>query len=507
MDFKLKRICTICARGGSKGVPGKNIRPLLGKPLIAWTVEQALATRLFSHIAVSSDDPLILAAAKTAGADILIERPAELATDASSKLPAIVHALRTAESRLSTTFDILVDLDATSPLRSVEDIAGAVAMLEREGCTNVITGSKARRSPYFNLVERDATGRVSLSKGSQGGVVRRQDAPDAFDMNASIYVWNRDKFLADPSVIYDDTGLFEMPEERSHDIDSEMDFKIVELMIREKYPPEFRQAYELSGRVAVVTGACGILGKRFCAILAEHGANIAVVDRAGAGSDAVAALLKERFGVIAKGYDLDVTDPVAVAQTVKDIEESLGPVAILHNNAASKGPDLARFFDNPQDYRPEIWRAVMNVNVDGYFYIAREVGTRMAERGRGSIIQTASIYGIMGPDQRIYEGSEYLGMPINTPAVYSTSKAAVVGLTRHLAAYWGAQGVRVNTLTPGGVESGQNEEFSRRYSARVPLGRMANADDMAHGLLFLASDASAYVTGHNLVIDGGLSTW
>jgi NAD(P)-dependent dehydrogenase (short-subunit alcohol dehydrogenase family) len=132
----------------------------------------------------------------------------------------------------------------------------------------------------------------------------------------------------------------------------------------------------------------------------------------------------------------------------------------------------------------------------------------MARRGGGgSIIQTASIYGIVAPDQRIYEGSEYHGRPINTPAVYSASKAGVIGLTRHLATYWAERGVRVNTLTPGGVSSGQNSEFSRRYAARVPLGRMAEADDMVGAAVFLASDASLYVTGQNIVVDGGLSAW
>jgi NAD(P)-dependent dehydrogenase (short-subunit alcohol dehydrogenase family) len=149
----------------------------------------------------------------------------------------------------------------------------------------------------------------------------------------------------------------------------------------------------------------------------------------------------------------------------------------------------------------------MQVNLDGYFFMAQAIGPRMANRGRGVIVQTCSIYGLVGPDQRIYEGSEYLGMPINSPAIYSASKAGVVGLSQYLATYWGAKGVRVNTLTPGGVESGQNEEFSRRYSARVPLGRMANPDDMAFALLYLVSDEASYVTGHNLVVDGGLTAW
>jgi NAD(P)-dependent dehydrogenase (short-subunit alcohol dehydrogenase family) len=125
----------------------------------------------------------------------------------------------------------------------------------------------------------------------------------------------------------------------------------------------------------------------------------------------------------------------------------------------------------------------------------------------GSIIQTASIYGIVSSDKRIYEGSFYLGRQISNPAVYSTSKAAVVGLTRYLAANWGDQGIRVNALVPAGVESGQNDTFKSRYSARVPLGRMAKASEMVGALVYLASDASSYVTGHCLVVDGGLSAW
>ena len=150
----------------------------------------------------------------------------------------------------------------------------------------------------------------------------------------------------------------------------------------------------------------------------------------------------------------------------------------------------------------------MSVNIDGMFLVAQSVGTQMAKQGRGgSIIQTASIYGLSAPDQRIYEGSLYLGRQINTPAVYTTSKAAVIGLTNHLATYWADKGIRVNTITPGGMESGQNEEFKRNYSKRVPMNRMGTPDEIVGAVIYLASAASSYVTGQNIVIDGGLTCW
>lgn len=150
----------------------------------------------------------------------------------------------------------------------------------------------------------------------------------------------------------------------------------------------------------------------------------------------------------------------------------------------------------------------MSVNLDGMFLAAQAIGSQMIKQGKGgSIIQTSSIYGILGPDQRIYEGSYYLERKINTPAVYSASKAAVIGLSKYLAAYWADKKIRVNTLTPGGSESGQNDVFVKKYSARTPLGRMGRPDEMVAALIFLASEASSYVTGQNIVVDGGLSAW
>jgi len=227
-------LCTICARGGSTGVVDKNIRVIRGKPLLVWSIEQAHQSGLFDTIAVSSDSAAILRVATDAGANVLIDRPPELATDTSAKVPAIRHCVTSVEERLGRRFDVVVDLDATSPLRKPADIVAAVALLEARHAPNVITGSPARRSPYFNLVERDPTGSVKLAKAITPSVVRRQDAPPCFDMNASIYVWRRNALFEDPALFKAGTVLYEMPPERSVDIDSELDFRIVDMIMSER---------------------------------------------------------------------------------------------------------------------------------------------------------------------------------------------------------------------------------------------------------------------------------
>lgn len=230
----MTRICTICARGGSKGVKGKNIRELHGKPLIAYSILQAKESGLFSCVAVDSDSDQILAVAREWGADHLIKRPDELATDQSAKLPAIRHCVAETERITGHTFDVIVDLDATSPLRTPDDIVQSVRLLEERGVSNVITGAPARRSPYFNLVEEDGNGVVRLAKTLAVPVVRRQDAPKCYDMNASVYVWKREVFFSSSTLFNSDTLLFEMPEERSIDIDSELDFRFVEFFMGNK---------------------------------------------------------------------------------------------------------------------------------------------------------------------------------------------------------------------------------------------------------------------------------
>lgn len=228
------RLCTICARAGSKGVKNKNIRHLNGKPLISYTIQQALETNLFDIIAVSSDSDEILNIAKAEGLKYLIKRPDKLASDHAAKLPVIQHCALQVEILTDSRFDTYVDLDATSPLREPQDVINAVNLLESTSASNVITAAPSRRSPYFNLVELDENGIARLSKSTNNAVTRRQDSPECFDMNASIYVWNRESLMNNISIFNDNTRLYVMPEERSQDIDSELDFLIVDTIMKSR---------------------------------------------------------------------------------------------------------------------------------------------------------------------------------------------------------------------------------------------------------------------------------
>ena len=232
----MRRICTICARGGSKGLKDKNVRPLAGRPLIAHTVAQALASGLFETVAVSSDAAPIRDAGLAAGAHAAVVRPPEFATDSAGKLPAVRHCVEEIEGRLGVAFDVMVDMDVTAPLRIPDDIAGAVRLLETSDAGNVITGVPARKSPYFNMVELDAGGFAHLPKPLPQAVVARQQSPKVYDMNASVYVWRRAAFFAGPHVFGPATRLFAMPESRAFDIDTELDFELVEFLFRRLEP-------------------------------------------------------------------------------------------------------------------------------------------------------------------------------------------------------------------------------------------------------------------------------
>lgn len=226
-------IITICARAGSKGVKNKNIKPLNGKPLIAYTIEQAKKWGKGKHIVVSTDSKEIAETAKQFGAEVPFMRPDELASDTSGKLAAIRHALKSSEEIFGDSFKTVMDLDVTAPIRKVEDLENAFNLFLEKKPKTLFSVVNAHRNPYFNMVEETEDGKVRLCKG--GNFTRRQDAPQVYDMNASIYIYNRDFLMdGDESPVSDDSIVYLMGEESRIDIDSELDFKFIEFLTKEK---------------------------------------------------------------------------------------------------------------------------------------------------------------------------------------------------------------------------------------------------------------------------------
>lgn len=266
------------------------------------------------------------------------------------------------------------------------------------------------------------------------------------------------------------------------------------------------ELFSLKNKVAIVTGALGLIGKNHCVALSDAGANVIVCDLDETKGKSFASTLSTK----SIGVGADITQKDSVENLREIVLKEFRKIDILVNNAA-----INDMFENPQaaaeqsmfeNYPLDMWQKSIDVNVTGTFICSQVIGNEMAKAGKGSIINVASTYGLVGPDQSIYKKPDGTQSFYKSPA-YPVTKGAIVNFTRFLATYLGKKGVRVNTLTPGGVENNQDEYFIKNYSAKTPLGRMALPADYKGAIIFLASDASSYMTGANLIVDGGWTAW
>jgi NAD(P)-dependent dehydrogenase (short-subunit alcohol dehydrogenase family) len=266
--------------------------------------------------------------------------------------------------------------------------------------------------------------------------------------------------------------------------------------------------FSLHDKVAIVTGALGLLGKNHCWALASAGATVIAADLDESACDEFAARISDRYATPSHGIKVDITDPAAIESLRNEVLATFGRIDVLVNNAAVNDVFAEAQFQilKLENYPLELWKRFIDVNLTGTFLCSQILGSEMAKRKSGSIINIASTYGVVAPDQSVYRRPDGEQSFYKSP-VYPAAKAGIIALTKYMASYWGRSGVRVNALSPGGVENLQDDFFVKNYSARTPLGRMAMPDEYRGAIVFLASDAASYMTGANLIIDGGWTAW
>lgn len=262
---------------------------------------------------------------------------------------------------------------------------------------------------------------------------------------------------------------------------------------------DFRQKFELTGKVIIITGGCGLIGRAFAEACAQFGAHIVLADISAAAPEARAKELQDLHKREMLGFSVDVADKQSVIALKENVLKTFGRIDGLVNGHQNK---TNNFFQKFEEYTEENWDAVVETNLKGTFLTCQVIGSYMAEQGRGSIINIPSTYSVVAPNQNLYKGTS-----LGCPAAYSASKGGVQALSQYLSTYWAAKGVRVNQVTPHGVWNNHEEQFEKNFANFSPLQRMSYNHEVAGAAVFLLSDAASYVTGHNLLVEGGWTAW
>ncbi|KFM20092.1 N-acylneuraminate cytidylyltransferase protein [Marine Group I thaumarchaeote SCGC AAA799-P11] len=489
----MKILAIIPARGGSKEIPRKNLFPVNGKPLLYYTVSACLNSTLVNRTIVSTDDSEIANVAKNLNAEV-VKRPKKLSGDSTSVEPVLKHVLNFLKDKENYVPDVIILPQNTSPLRTSQHIDEALSLLIKKNFDSVLSGY-----PYhifvWNKINQSTIKPHSYDPQNR---LNRQDTFEQILENGAIYATKTSAFKKSNCRISGKIGFYEMPTELSHNIDTLDDLKKAEKILQEQNQPQ--NLFSVKGKNIILTGASGLLGSYFARILLERGANMALIDH----NPSVSESLKNEFSSTGQNicvYRCDLSKPKEINSTFKKIVKDFSTLDVLINNAAfvSAKSFGIKDFKNFETHPFELWKKSFEVNVDAPFLLCQNVLGIMKKQKSGSIINISSNYGLLGPDFDTYKDEK-----LWTPPGYAVTKSAILNLTRYIANLYGKDGIRCNTLSPSGVATDKlTNRFKKRYASRNAFKRMAKVSDYAGPMIFLCSDASGYMTGANLIIDGG----
>lgn len=483
-------LCVVPARGGSERLRGKNLLPLAGKPMIAYTIEAARECGLFDAVYVSTDSPEIAAQARSFGAQTPEPLPAERARPDQASMGACTWLHDRLKERGLGPWEWLFCLQPSSPLRTAEDLRAAAALVD-EGRFEHVVSVTPIDPHYHHWAMRDREGFLEPVFGPEYQV-DRQYLPEALRPNGAIKAMRTD-LVGLHETFFDSrrVGYLRMPEERSVHVAFETDFLLAEALLRRRLGT---RSGRLAGLTVLVTGATGQVGEPAARACAAEGARLVVTARR---PEAAAALAAELSGG-AVGLPYDGSSAEGVDALLADLgRRGLAPDALVY---AARSVEWLGTVDGAPPW--ENWLAEYAVDVAAPYRLVEGLRPGLARTGRGSVVLVSSVYGLGAVNPSVYPDPSWA-----SPPHYGASKAAVLQLVRDLAVRLAPDGVRVNAVTYGGVGGRLDEEFMSRYARLCPLGRMLGPEDLAEPVLFLASPGASGVTGHNLVVDGGWTSW
>jgi len=491
----MKKILSIIpARGNSKGIPLKNLAKLNGQSLLHYTIDASLKSKLINRTIVSTDNKRIKEESKRLGAEV-VDRPKKLSGDKIGIEPTIQYTLDYLKKKENYIPNIIVLLSNTHPFRTFEHIDDALSLLFKKKYDSVITGYQLHT---FFWKKRANSTVIPINYDPQKRPNRQEMEIPLFE-NGALFVTTYSAFVKSRCRISGKIGFYKMPLDTSINIDTQNDLLDAEKLMQ-KQRHEDDDIFSVKNKNIVITGSSGLLGNYYATILAERGANLALIDINTKNSQKI----KNKFDVNSqkiKVYKCDLSKPRNIISTFKKIQKDFEFLDVLINNAAftSKQTFHIKNFKNYETHPFSLWKSAFKVNIDAVHICTQNALSMMKKRKNGSIINISSNYGIVGPSFETYENEN-----LWTPPGYAATKGAIINFTRYISNLYGKYNIRCNTFSPSGVKTKMlSKRFVNRYSSKNAFGRMASPDDYAGPILFLCSDASKYMTGANLVVDGG----